>query len=106
MIVVLISVMGLAIWTYLFWIGLKRLRAERLTQEKRPWFGDMYRLSRNKRAVAMFALWSLVASYTLTTAQYINLDWIEFSRIVGVSERVIIIVCGLWIWLGPGDRLS
>ncbi len=104
MIVVAISVFGLIVWSVLLWKGLRHLRRERL-QAKRTWQGDLYETVRNKRAVALFALWSLVLSYTLTTAQYVDSSWIDFSRVVGVTERILLLVCGLWIFFGPGEKV-
>jgi predicted MFS family arabinose efflux permease len=103
MIVVLLAVLGLTVWTYLFWVGLNRLRMERL---KAQHVHDRYRLVRNKRAVSMFMTWSLVFAYTLSSVSFLDVGLVEFSRFVRVTESIVIVVCGLWILFGPEERAT
>jgi hypothetical protein len=99
MIVVLISLIGLALWSLICWKELRHLQIEHKVA-RRSWTGDIWAAARNRRAVVLVALWVSVLGYTLGSAQYLDVGLLDWTRLGVTTVRVALLAAGLWIVFG------
>jgi len=107
MIVFIVSLVLLVNWTVIIWQGLRMLQREQQAATKRPW-GDHFVSERNRRAVYAFVFWSTIVTFFVTSAQYVDIRFLELARIAGTTERFLLLVASLILlwdrWYGRRRR--
>jgi hypothetical protein len=98
-IVAIVSLLVLGIWTWICWSELRRLQREHHVAS-RSWTGDLWAAARNRRAVVIVAMWVSVLGYTVGSVNYLDVNWLDWSRLFATTVRIALLAAGLWIVLG------
>lgn len=94
MIVFLASLALFLIVSFLVWKRLMKLRGERKEAEL---YGrrDLWVKERNRRAVLLFALWSISVNLLLGSLSYIDIRFLDLARLAGLVERVVLFIVAI-----------
>lgn len=94
MIVFLASAVLFGVTSWIAWQRLMALRSER-QQAVESWAHDPYVKERNRRAVLLFAMWSMTLSLLIGSLVYVDISYQDISRTAGLTERVILLIIAI-----------